>query len=553
MSMICGWMPSKSKNGDCGASTCTSDSEVTSCSVIVVKDRPVGNGRREILTQGDDSLVRVHIDPALYPETTKWLEIRGARKLICPGVRLQVEGVLGRNDMQEKDESKETPVAQDVWAIKIVVTMALPATPYLALMLSMPIPVLHQLFPGPVNDTVPLSLVCAIQPCSIHRCEALCQKCRDEKDAGRGVILFKNKDLIQLCRDMRAFQGWSRKERDVPPTSPTTWQALLRMEQRWCRECDGSDESCLDACAQDLTSSSHHGRVVFGGKDVDPSLNLPNPSDERRQRYINERKRPQIMWMLNLIRRLVAAENVEETGEPRVVRFADIGGGRGDLANAVAAFFAQKQVRERIHAHVTVLDVNQTSLEAGRERAVAADLGAFMSFVLCDLSNKGQIDQLLGRENFDLVFGLHCCGGVAEAAVELALTSRAHFCVSTCCFRSNHHLASLSRLADTIVLSGDNDCRASDAANVTSHAELEQHREDRSLVSALSVLVGGHGQHRAIRAMNAMRLVAAERRFADIVVGEDLVGSGISGLRTWQECFPVEYSVQNRVMIGMLE
>ena len=262
---------------------------------------------------------------------------------------------------------------------------------------------------------------------------------------------------------------------------------------------------------------------------MDPSLNLPDPSDERRQRYIDERKRPQIVWMLNLIRRLLADKE-----DGRKLRLADVGGGRGDLANAVAAFFAHQQIR----AHVTVLDVNRSSLEAGQERAKAAKLDDYMSFVLCDLSNKEQVEDLLCRETFDLVFGLHCCGGVAEAAVELALACRACFCICTCCFRSNAQLSSLSRLADTIV-------------DVNSEEALEQHRQDRKQVARLAVVVGGRGQHRAIRAMNAMRLVAAEKRFADMLLYE--ISQEKSKLRTWQESFPIEYSIQNRVMVGVLE
>ncbi len=44
----------------------------------------------------------------------------------------------------------------------------------------------------------------------------------------------------------------------------------------------------------------------------------------------------------------------------------------------------------------------------------------------------------------DVVFGLHCCGGLSEAAVALAIRHAAAFAICTCCFRSHPHLAVLS-------------------------------------------------------------------------------------------------------------
>jgi predicted RNA methylase len=288
--------------------------------------------------------------------------------------------------------------------------------------------------------------------------------------------------------------------------------------------------------------------VVYGGIDVDPSLNLPDVNDERRIRYVDERKRPQVLWMLNLIRRLVGCEESdlkspeeaasgEQQEEPfRELNFVDIGGGRGDLANAVAAFFAQPHVK--VKAHVTVLDVNQSSLDAGRDRASNLNLANNMSFVLCDIANRSNVDSLCANRRFNLVFGLHCCGGLAEAAVDLAVRASASFCISTCCFRSNAHLASLSKHADVMLGSAD-------TGGATTK---KQHESDRDLLSALAVVVGGQGQHRAIRTLNSMRLLAAENRLeADVLTNQK------TNLKTWQESFPIEYSVQNRVMIGQFK
>jgi len=85
-----------------------------------------------------------------------------------------------------------------------------------------------------------------------------------------------------------------------------------------------------------------------------------------------------------------------------------------------------------------------------------SNLDKHISFVLCDLSKEEKVDEVLGDVGrFDLVFGLHCCGGLAETAVELALRSIQYsgaavdFCASTCCHLSNTHLASLTAHASS--------------------------------------------------------------------------------------------------------
>jgi len=107
---------------------------------------------------------------------------------------------------------------------------------------------------------------------------------------------------------------------------------------------------------------------------------------------------------------------------PRTVHLANIGGGRGDLANAVAVHFAHPHVWQRIAARVTVMDNNKSSLAAERKRLLAINLDKHILFVLCDLSKEEKVDKVLGDAGrFNLVFSLHCCGGLAETAVELAL------------------------------------------------------------------------------------------------------------------------------------
>ena len=232
--------------------------------------------------------------------------------------------------------------------------------------------------------------------------------------------------------------------------------------------------------------------------------------------------------MLGLIQKILNGTN-----QQRVLQLFDIGGCRGDLANAVAAYFTRST---NTRVHITVMDNNESSLEAGRCAATTAGLDSCMTFLLCDLNDPTETATFLPTitTSFDLVFGFHCCGVLAEAAVELALKYRAIFCISTCCFRSNRHLASLTRLAGV-------------------------YQHDVDLISTLAVMVGSQGQHRAMRTLNAMRLVTAEQRFQTIMMNDDErtmkkdTLSATPTLTTWQEEFPVRYSVQSRVLIGKVD
>ena len=346
-----------------------------------------------------------------------------------------------------------------------------------------------------------------------------------------------------------------------------------------------------------------------------------------------------MVWMLKLICRLVGLNagcdpgaavplDHQDSSKPCVLRttemspppampkrrrlhLVDIGGGRGDLANAVAAFVSQPSIQARVEAHVTVVDVNAPSLEAGRERALQAGLGETMSFVLCDVSNADAVRNLAqgahlpwNRRNagpsdqqptsgIDAVFGLHCCGGLSEAAVELAVACAAAFCVCTCCFCSHPHLATLSRRADKMfakkavadpmaisqqpLMASGSDAQSPTGVLDGDQAELlqqmrEKHKSDREALGPLAVSVGMQGQHRAMRALNAMRLAAAEEAFDETWLSKSTPGSVSyestsaadlpcailerqrrSRLKTWQESFPVFFSVQNRVLVGCVE
>ena len=492
----------------------------------IVDVRRQGNMELSITIQTDDGTVLcVTLDGIKYPSIHIWMTIGGARKLLVPGVQL-----LCHHETQHPGNN------DTIEASHITILGALPATPYLARLLSYSFATLNLLFPSTITTTtsyalqLPLGLAVALRPWTMQQCEAIVLLCQKIKADGDFHTLFKQNDLLRLAKQMREGQGWLRKARDIPPTSPITWSTLVRFEQQWCRDCDGNSDSIWnekeekETMTNTIMTMTDHDPVG----SVDPALHLPNPNDARRIKYINERKRPQVKWMLGLIQKMLNGMNPQ-----RVLQLVDIGGGRGDLANAVAAYFTRST---NTRVHITVMDNNESSLEAGRCAATTAGLDSCMTFLLCDLNDATEVATLLPTitTSFDLVLGLHCCGGLAEAAVELALKYRASFCISTCCFRSNRHLASLTRLAGV-------------------------YQHDVDLISTLAVMVGSQGQHRAMRALNAMRLVTAEQRFQTIMMNDDektMMKDTLSAtptLRTWQEEFPVRYSVQNRILVGKVD
>ena len=155
---------------------------------------------------------------------------------------------------------------------------------------------------------------------------------------------------------------------------------------------------------------------------ADPALNLPNSEDKRRRRYIEERKRPQIEWLIEQIRNLER----ERGGAFRSI--LDIGGGRGDLALAMAHCFPEARVR--------VLDANAGSLLAGEARAAEAELKN-VTFTVQDVESATAGEW---AAESDLIVGLHACGGLSDALLRLALGPRASFLICTCCFAGNGHL-----------------------------------------------------------------------------------------------------------------
>ena len=155
--------------------------------------------------------------------------------------------------------------------------------------------------------------------------------------------------------------------------------------------------------------------------------NIPGAEPEERRRreaYVRRKKWPQVLWMAERVREILAEVKRKRPG-PEAIRVADIGAGRGDLSLALALKFSD--------CEFVVIDVNEQSLSQGK--ALAKKLGVKnVAFLLQDLTSLAQ--------EFDLYVGLHACGGLTDAILERVATqeSPASFLVCTCCFGKNKAL-----------------------------------------------------------------------------------------------------------------
>ena len=210
--------------------------------------------------------------------------------------------------------------------------------------------------------------------------------------------------------------------------------------------------------------------------DHDHDTNADTDTDiSSRVEYLQQKKWPQIRWVLQRLGTLVEHVNVghddddsgnEHKNQNRAFRCLDVGGGRGDLATAIALAFPQ--------AHVTMVDKNKSSLNAGR--VYAQELGIIssveesynddanddeqdndnqnlrwgddsgrnnprMRFICADfqafIHKYSAMENSNSKENipfFDVVVALHACGDLSDLALQFAHQIGAKFVICPCCY-----------------------------------------------------------------------------------------------------------------------
>ena len=213
-----------------------------------------------------------------------------------------------------------------------------------------------------------------------------------------------------------------------------------------CKGDDGGEEN------EDKDGTSHRPMIYnIPGNDLTlKSFRHPRS----RYEYLQDKKWPQINWLLRRMRRLskfsvsssVRNDNAADSpGQPTVVSVLDVGGGRGDIACAIAKEFP--------HAKVTVVDENQTSLDAGRKYAdevlggvreakeridfVCADFRLFAKEYVENYHNQQKKTNNMSdtrRSSFDFVVAWHACGDLSDIALQFSNDISASFVICPCCY-----------------------------------------------------------------------------------------------------------------------
>eukprot|EP00439_Symbiodinium_sp_Y106_P063971 s540_g9.t8 len=155
---------------------------------------------------------------------------------------------------------------------------------------------------------------------------------------------------------------------------------------------------------------------------ADPLANLGG-AHPHLETFSKRKKRPQVSVMTRL---------VSELGQLRSdgVDIVDVGGGRGDLAMAVAAGVPR--------AKVSVIESFAPSAQQGQHRADELKLD-----VDFHISNAESLASALqAQERRPIIMALHACGGLTDVALEACATLRLPFCICPCCYASQPQLRS---------------------------------------------------------------------------------------------------------------
>jgi hypothetical protein len=251
---------------------------------------------------------------------------------------------------------------------------------------------------------------------------------------------FANQKLLECPSD--CCLSCCCTDNEEPMSSPSDDQPIVA---------SAAEETLVNLPAGDVTAPSHRGQSTRG-------------------QYLNNKKHPQIRWMtkrlLEMVQRLQSQPSTSSSFRLHII---DIGGGRGDLSVSLASTLVRSLPhRDNCSFHISVLDMNEKSLLAGKEFAESCHLSQHISFHHLDFRHfilkqlSGELSSPfftnscdgtsetekaeLQQESF-LVVGLHICGDLTDLALEYVRTlsfssssSSAHgplccgFLIVPCCY-----------------------------------------------------------------------------------------------------------------------
>ena len=243
-------------------------------------------------------------------------------------------------------------------------------------------------------------------------------------EAGRRSFCSRRARFLRLGREHRA----RRRQRSLTAEEHRALEAF----QGWGELLRNCTAPLPEDCAAPVLASLGH---------VDPVANLGGARPHL-EVFSKNKKRPQVQAMTRLVSELRQlahdANSVTDEGSVDVV---DVGGGRGDLAMAVAALLG---------ARVSVVESFAPSAYQGQHRARELNLAVdFRISSAVSLSS-----QLEEQERSPIVMALHACGGLTDVALEACAKLRLPFCICPCCYASQPQLRSRPLAPQEQVLQG---------------------------------------------------------------------------------------------------
>ena len=236
----------------------------------------------------------------------------------------------------------------------------------------------------------------------------------------------KRTSIAEISRVLEGRDAFKPARKRLPFVKRSEWRILEELERvgqtgecGWTMQTIQPKEYDEEGKAKDDDNAGAWENLPLNIPEAPTPLPDRGPRPTREE-YIVNKKLPQVRWMVRRVQELYQGKEA-----PRHI--LDVGGGRGDLATALALALPT--------ARLTVVDVNPPSLEAGKEYAHSRGCGDRIDFVLADMAD------FVAQENppsIDLVVALHACGDLSDLAVSFASKMNATFVICPCCYGKRH-------------------------------------------------------------------------------------------------------------------
>lgn len=264
-----------------------------------------------------------------------------------------------------------------------------------------------------------------------------------------------------------------------------------------------------------------------------------------RERRWDEKKLPQLVWMLEQIQKLCRSH--PQYGM-RPLRILDVGGGKGLLANVLAtsSFLGEAAIR------VDVLDVNPRAIRKGQ--MLSHQMGIpphVVRYHVGDASVIAHEENGVDHEAIDLVVALHACGTLTDIALYRALYHNAAFVICPCCFQSNKHLSIRHGVEDD----GKYTLKSGNVTTTSTILPLTLSVEDWLGISLreydlLCLLAERQGEPLARTAMHTIAALRTRAFLHHHSSSRRMVVSSSTSSWVQIRSFPIQYSTRNLVLVG---